>query len=359
MPTQGLPLIKVFGAPYERGLQHGRACGDLIRRYPEVLLEVISLEGRWRALDQTSVPAKVEDLLSRAMTFLPVMEAFAPHLIEEIRGIADGARISFADALLVNVRAEVMGAAAREALCTSLAVGRETTVGRAILSGQTLDQHPANQDLMIILHVEPDIGPAVLICSFAGLVGYPGINSLGVSFFQNALSTHDWRRDGMPHYLLKRVLLERGDVSSCLAAAGAASVCSSANYVVTDRSGRLCDFELAPHRMAVLDAEDGVIIHTNHFRSPSLAPEEALLASLPDSAWRQRRMEALLADRHGRITIDDLKRALSDHDHWPTSICRHESEVRTIASIIAEPEQGRLHVAVGNPCSSDFVTYSL
>jgi isopenicillin-N N-acyltransferase-like protein len=111
--------------------------------------------------------------------------------------------------------------------------------------------------------------------------------------------------------------------------------------------------------MAVLDAEDGVIIHTNHFRSASLAPEDALLASLPDSAWRQRRMEALLADRHGRITIDDLKRALSDHDHWPTSICRHESEVRTIASIIAEPEQGRLHVAGGTPCSSDFVTYSL
>ena len=62
---------------------------------------------------------------------------------------------------------------------------------------------------MIVLHVEPDRGPAILMCTFAGLVGYPGINSLGVSFVQNALSTHDWRRDGMPHYLLKRVLLEQ------------------------------------------------------------------------------------------------------------------------------------------------------
>jgi isopenicillin-N N-acyltransferase-like protein len=90
------------------------------------------------------------------MTFLPVMETFAPHLIEEIRGIADGAHASFAEALRANVRAEVMGAAVNEALCTSLAVGREATADGADLSGQNLDQHPANRSLMNILHVEPD-----------------------------------------------------------------------------------------------------------------------------------------------------------------------------------------------------------
>jgi isopenicillin-N N-acyltransferase like protein len=118
-------LVRIFGGPYDRGRQHGRACGDLIRRYPSVLLEVISLEGRWRALDRVSAPKKREDLLSRAMTFLPAMEAFAPHLVEEIRGIADGAKVPFEEALLVNVRAEMMGALASEALCTSFALGRE------------------------------------------------------------------------------------------------------------------------------------------------------------------------------------------------------------------------------------------
>jgi isopenicillin-N N-acyltransferase like protein len=155
LQVQTPPLVKVFGGPYDRGRQHGRACGDLIRRYPEVLLEVISLEARWRALDRASAPGKPADLLSRAMTFLPAMEAFAPHLVEELRGIADGAKVSFAEALLVNVRAEVMGAAASEALCTSFALGRAVTADGTILSGQNLDQHPANRDLMIMLHVEP------------------------------------------------------------------------------------------------------------------------------------------------------------------------------------------------------------
>jgi predicted choloylglycine hydrolase len=293
------------------------------------------------------------------MTFLPAMEAFAPHLIEEIRGIADGARLSFAEVLLVNVRAEAMGSLASETLCTSFAVGREATADGTVLAGQNLDQHPANRDLMIVLHAEPNQGPAILMCSFAGLVGYPGINSQGVSFFQNALSTHAWRRGWMPHYLLKRVLLEQDDVRGCLAAAGEACVCSSANYVLTDRSGLLCDFELTPLRMAVLEAGCGIVVHTNHFLSPTLVQEEALLSTIPDSARRQPRMEALLSQRFGQITVDDLKTALADHQDWPTSICRHADHVQTIASLIAEPDQGRLHVAAGNACTTDFVTYSL
>jgi isopenicillin-N N-acyltransferase like protein len=353
------PLVKVSGGPYDRGCQHGRACGDLIRRYPGVLLEVISLEGRWRALDRVSAPVKREDLLSRAMTFLPAMEAFAPHLVEEIRGIADGAKVSFAEALLVNVRAEVMGASASEALCTSFALGKEATANGIILSGQNLDQHPANQDLTIILHVEPERGPAILMCTFAGLVGYPGINSLGVSFVQNALSTHDWWKDGMPHYLLKRVLLEQQDARGCTAAASQACVCSSQNYVITDRSGALCDLELTPNRLAVLADKRGIIVHANHFCSSDLASEEALLQNMPDSALRQFQMEALLLEQHGRIGFDHLRSALADHKGWPTSICRHQSDVETIASLIAEPDQGRLHVAAGNPCKTEFVTYSL
>jgi isopenicillin-N N-acyltransferase like protein len=353
------PLVKVFGGPYDRGRQHGRACGDLIRRYPDVLLEVISLEGRWRALDRVFPPKKREDLLSRAMTFLPAMEAFAPHFVEEIRGIADGAKVSFAEALLVNVRAEVMGASVSEALCTSFALGREATADGTILSGQNLDQHPANQDLTIILHVEPDKGPAILMCTFAGLVGYPGINSSGVSFVQNALSTHDWRRDGIPHYLLKRVLLEQQDAHGCISAASQACVCSSQNYVITDRSGALCDLELTPNRFAILRDKQGIIVHANHFCSSDLASEEALLQNMPDSPLRQLQMEALLSELHGRIGINHLKLALADHKGWPTSICRHQSDVETIASLIAEPDEGRLHVAAGTPCKTEFVTYSL
>ncbi|MCP4379854.1 MAG: hypothetical protein GY798_00230 [Hyphomicrobiales bacterium] len=351
-------MVKVHGSPYQRGLQHGRACGDLIARYPDVLLEVLSFEARLRAIEVTSLPTR-DELLGRAMRFLPALEAFASHLVEEVRGIAEGAKLPFAEVLLVNVRAEVMGTVPVENLCTAFAVGPSATADGSVLSGQNLDQHPLNRNLMIVLHVEPDDGPAILMGTFAGLVGYPGINADGLSLFQNALSTTVWRTGAMPHYFLKRVFLEQSNLRQCLAVARKADVCSSSNYIVTDREGTLRDLEMTPDTMAVLEPDDDFLVHANHFRSRNLIPEEALLSALPDSAGRVLRLEELLASRSGRITIDDLKTFLADHEGSPTGICRHEAHAQTISSMIAEPEHGRLHIANGHACTSDFVTYSL
>ena len=359
LASQSIPVIKVQGAPYRRGLAHGRKCGDLIQRYPEILLQVMRLEAGWRALDANACLPDRDGLLARAMKFLPSLDAFAPHLVEEVRGIADGAGLSFAEALLVNVRAEVMGLTTPDQFCTAFALGRSATANRSVLSGQNLDQHPLNRDLMIILHVEPDGGPAMLMCTFAGLVGYPGINSMGVSFFQNALSTKSWRAHAMPHYFFKRALLEQADVHGCLSLAKRAQVCSSANYVLTDREGTLSDLEMTPDGMVSLEPDNDILVHTNHFRSSTLIPEEALLQIIPDSTRRMARMEQLLSSRRGRITLDDSKNALADHQDSPVAICRHQASVETIAAIVAEPEQGLLHVAAGQPCSSEFVTYSL
>ena len=69
------------------------------------------------------------------------------------------------------------------------------------------------------------------------------------------------------------------------------------------------------------------------------------------------------------IRLKDVQQFLADHDGHPVSICRHShagpsgpmlgSSGKTVAALIAEPEQRRLHVALGNPCENPFVTYSL
>jgi isopenicillin-N N-acyltransferase-like protein len=242
--------------------------------------------------------------------------------------------------------------------CTSFAAGRGATVDGGILSGQNSDQSPLNTDLQIVLSVEPDEGPACLMASFAGLVGYPGLNEAGVSFFQNALSTPTWVASGIPHYLVKRVLLEQTSLEDCLAVFRRVQFCSSANYVVTDRQS-IVDVETTPEGFALVTAEGDLVTHGNHFLHPDLVPQEALLPALPDSACREPRLRALLEARRGTLSLADVKAALSDHDRTPASICRHEEALVTIASIVAEPDQGRLHVAVGNPCENEYVAYSL
>jgi isopenicillin-N N-acyltransferase-like protein len=358
-PRPCLPVIKLTGDAFQRGVQHGRAAGHLIRRYPEILLQVLDMEARLRALDSRSVRLTREALLEAAMRFLPSYQAFAPDLVEELRGIAEGAHLSLAEVLLCNIRAEVAGLVGGEALCTAFALGRTATADGSVLAGQNLDQDPVNRELLVVLHVEPDEGPAQLMCSFAGLIGYPGLNEHGLAVFQNALSTWEWRSTGMPHYLFKRVLLSQPDAEACVRLARSVSMCSAANYLIADRTGRLLDLEVTPAGTAVLDGVDDILVHANHFQAPDLVSRDALLAVLPDSPARARRADYLLRSARGHLDLDQARYTLTDHKEAPTSICRHEERLQTIASIIAEPDAGRLHVAAGFPCTTSFESFSL
>ncbi len=363
------PFVEVRGAPRERGRQLGEACREQVRGYPEALRRVLGAEAGLRAVNLDAGPHGPDPgtLESRALTFLPAIEAFAPHLVEEIRGIADGAGVPFATALLVNVRAEVAGVTAAAAGtggaiegCTAFAAGRGATAAGDVLLGQNQDQAPDMEPFGVVVRVRPDGGPPALMASFGGLVGYPGLNGAGVAHFQNALANGVWRH-GLPHYPLKRVLLEQDSLAGCLEVFDRARLTSCGNYVLADRSGHPVDVESTPDGYEVLDSERDVVVHTNHFRSPRFVPAERLLASLPDSASRGERMRSLLLAEHGRITLETVKRCLRDHDGTAGAICRHDPQrpMKTIASIIAEPDAGRLHVTRGNPCEGEYTTYTL
>jgi isopenicillin-N N-acyltransferase-like protein len=209
-----------------------------------------------------------------------------------------------------------------------------------------------------MLRGEPDDAPPALICTFAGLVGYPGINAAGVAVFQNALSTSQWRLRGMPHYLLKRVLLEQVTLAGCIDVLRKARLCSSTNYVLADRDTVLA-VETTPDGIATVVAENDVVVHANHFADPVLAQHDALLPGMPDSACRARRLAALIAQSPERPTAATMMDMLADQGGYPASICRHEPSFASIASLLAEPDHGRLHVAAGNPCQHAAVTYQL
>lgn len=356
------PLVDVAGPPYQRGLQHGRACGDLIRRYAAVMAqsrtEEVGRPGARPALSEA-------ELGRRALLFLPAIEAFAPDQVEEIRGIAAGAELPFELALLANVRGEVFGLDRPSVGCSAVALGRRATADGATLIGQNQDQDPAMQELVVVLRVEPERGPRMLMATFGGLIGYGGINSAGVGYMMNALGNSVWRM-AMPNYPLKRAFLEQDDLAGCLSQVARARVASSANNLLVDRD-RLADVELTPDGYEVLEPDPAAgdfLVHTNHFQAARLAEDERMLARLPDSAPRCDRMEGLVRARHGRLTVDDLKGFLSDHAGCPTSICRHPDpeggrRMTTIYSVIGEPDRGRLHVSVGNPCQSAYTTYQL
>ena len=349
--SKQFPLIKVAGSPYEMGFQHGRACAPRIRRFVQLIIEGAAGGGS----------ASRQEVLNRTKVFLPLFEEYCPELVEEVRGLAAGARISFEEALCLQIRGEINHVRAE---CTAYAISGEGTATGEIIIGQNSDMTPIMEELGIVLHLTPEKGPSIMIWTFGGHLGYHGMNSAGVAHFANALSGGPGWQLGLPHYPIKRRMLEGSTVAECLQLLDDTPVCSSGNYVLTGGCKTIIDVELTPEGYDTLDdAGEGFIVHTNHFLTKRFASPDTDAVSSPDSFQRLERLRTLIKNEYGSITVDSIKRFLSDHENPPISICRHLNEQnqgsKTVASLIAEPESGRFHVCFGNPCENEFQTYEI
>ena len=340
------PLVVAQGSPRELGRQHGEQASGKIHAH----LDMMTSQGRMSR----------ETLRTRALMFQPLFEKYCPHLVEEIRGLAEGARIEFAEAMAVNIRGELHHASAEG--CTAYVIGRAGTSNRQLLAGQNSDMGPEVPPLGYVLHLKPVKGPQILMWTFGGMIGYHGMNSAGVSQFNNALGGGPKVRMGLPHYPVKRMMLECDSMDQITRLFDTVPQASNANYVVSDGHGAILDIESTTAGPKYLkDSGAGFLAHTNHFLFADYATRENYARSLKDSFPRLDRMNSLLQSKFGSLSVDEMKKYLMDHSGYPTSICRHGGgvEMQTVASLISEPDQRCMHVAVANPCEHRFVTYSM
>ena len=289
-----------------------------------------------------------------------MFDQHCPHLVDEIRGLGEGAGIPFAEAMATNIRGEITRAPAGG--CTAYAVRSKGTSSGGVLVGQNSDMSGRAIEFAYVLHLKPTGKPEVLIYTFGGMIGYHGTNSHGVSHFANALGGGPASRFALPHYPVKRLMLECRRMSEVVALLGRVPLASNGNYVMADGEGEILNVEATTEGPQIIrDNGSGFLVHTNHYLSAPYAKKENFEKSWPDSFPRLTRMNALLAEGMGRLDVQAMQRHLSDHSNGNRSICRHpdkQDDNQTVASIIAEPGR-RLHVAAGPPCKGRFVTYSM
>ena len=343
MNSNVFPYIEARGSAYELGFQHGAQAASLIPRYL-LLIERLARLSR-------------DTLCRNAMAFLPLIERLSPVYVQEIHGLAAGAQISFEEAVLCQARLEA--AHAREGGCSAFALTGEATANHQTLAGQNQDLPPEYGDVAIVLHLKPADGrPHVLMFTFAGQLGFVGMNAWGTCLFANALYDAPWAF-GLPKYPIKRLILEQRSVEAAIALLAQHRLVSANNLVLADGAGRLADVEERPEGIALYDDDHPHRrIHTNHYVSPQFAPLET--HSLPDSCPRLDRMRELVQQQWGALTVDSLKTILADHANDPGGICRHgESGWHTISGYIAEPAEGLLHVRRGHGCLGTWETYGV
>ena len=347
------PHHHLHGSHHEVGRQHGEALRPMIRAH----LELIYTQGAQRS---NLAP---ETARRWALAFGPTIGDAAPHFLDEIEGVAEGAGIDRAEALLLQVRQEVAHVARFGTVdleCTSFAVSGAYTRTGGTFAGQNADLAGGVEAFSAVLTFAVTGKPAVMMLVPAGQISYLGISSEGLSADANFLRSAGWRT-GFPRYLLTRLAIEQPNLKAAVDAALAPRRASSRNLLLADRAGAMVDIETTAQEHG-LAWGDGCLVHANHHVLPGMAAHEtANPDELHNSTLRQARIAALMEAHRGRLEAETLKTVLRDHANRPHSICAHPGERASysFASIISDLDAGRLEIAVGPPCEHDYVRYEV
>ncbi|WP_425450161.1 C45 family autoproteolytic acyltransferase/hydolase [Virgifigura deserti] len=359
------PLVVVSGEPFERGRQYGAAASDRIARSVDLYSgQLEDLGCGW---------AEVRRLVDG---FVPTMESYAPDLVEEMRGIAEGAGCEFAAVALVNARTEVLQLARRKIGlpdddadgCTGAVILPKASADGVIIHGQNWDWRAECADTGIVLQIRREDGPDLLTFTEAGGLARNGFNAAGVAITANYLeSDRDYRALGIPLPLIRRRALESQHFAHAIRAVATTPKSGSNNMMLSHVDGFAIDLECAPDEAFALYPEQDLLVHANHWVSPvALAKlKEVGISSTPDSYYRDVRVREALAARHGKLGREDLKAALSDDFGTPYAVCRPpQPNARgnlsaTVAMVIMQPSAGIMEIAPLPALNRSFTTYKL
>jgi isopenicillin-N N-acyltransferase like protein len=365
-----LPFIEASGTHREVGRQIGEAARDLVAQ------GLATYRERFLVLAGFSY----DEALERSHGYLRVAEDYVPQAVDQLRGLAEGANASFADLFAYNCSEEFTcaadhvwppgdaggrtpaGGSVRPASdhCTSVGF----VAGGRVVSGHNEDWYPEDVEGLVVRKVTLNDGTSYLSVGAAYDLPMTGITSRGLTSAANTVYYRD-ERVGVPNNCLLTIVLQQPDLEHVRDLIAAAPRARGSNHLLCDARGRIWDIETSGERWALIDGGD-CFAHANHYVSAELAPGDA--TGSEGSALRSARAEELLVA--GVAAGDDpvalAQVVLSDHANGPLSICGHwdddnpdEDQSVTTASMIWEPAEGRVHIARGQPCSSEYVTYTL
>ncbi len=346
-----LKPISLSGDPYSIGYCHGLSEGSVIRSFLADDFSHINAN-RTKKLPW-------EKILDRVQEHKWIIEQDVPLLAKELRGLADGAGISYDEAILLQMRREIVGK-------SSLASGECSLIAKleqqeAVIA-QTVDQNPVMAALGRIFRIcssDQNI-PEILMFSFSGLLGFLGMNSAGLGIGINFVSSDDWK-PGVSPYLLIRHLLQLRSLEECLQALRQIRRSSSRSFTICDRS-HLAIVEMTSDNLRV--TRGSKLVRTNHFLHADFINLDSMnIFSRNASKLRLERLRELVSAQNWETDPERLFEIFSDHSLYPVGLCAHsEGNARredTVAAVILDLHNQTISIRVGHPCKNPTQNFSL
>lgn len=343
-------FVRAGGAPYEVGYRHGNARATALRAF---LADDLARINRL-----TASPMSLESLQPVLAAYGTAIADAVPALSAELDGLADGAGVSRAEAVLLQARREIIGYQRIPARgdCTTYASLSRGPDGEPVLA-QTVDLNGNLDDQIAVLDVGlSGSGRRALVLSFGGLLGYLGVNSDGLAIGLNLVLGGQWR-PGLPPYLAIRHLLDNaGSVDDALGILRTLPLASSRSLMLCD-TRQAVSVELLGDELRLLSGDE--LVHTNHFLHPDFVSGDQLNVFARNSSLL--RLKAATAGLAELGPADDAEGHFALLCQQPIRVAdtgdiRRE---RTVAAVVMLPSRGELHLRPGDPLASSTEMFSL
>ncbi|HXT36044.1 MAG TPA: C45 family peptidase [Chloroflexota bacterium] len=369
MTTLTVPRsLLLTGSPRERGRVHG----EVLR--PEITGGI----SRWKDALQQATGLPVDDYLDRFVAqtnFLPAIERWTPHLLDEVRGIGEGAGISFRDVYAYQLmdeewlfRIDLKRGGAPLEHCSMVGFFGD---GAPPILGQNMDlpkYYDGTQALLRVRDQNRDLES--LIFTAAGLIGTTGLNNRGVGICCNTLTRLAHAYDGLPAAFIVRRVLESSTLAEASSFVREVSHASGQNYAI-GCPDQIVDFECSAHEVVPFSCGPTHVYHTNHPLVNDDQPAPAGGAGvtkepagerspMSNSEQRLAYLERMIGGQETPRTVDGVKTLLSTRA-VPINVGRDSAgDGMTLGSLIMElTTPPVLHYAPGPPAETAYTRWTL
>lgn len=328
-----MKYIECFGSRFAAGQQYGEQARDEIQACLEYFRPYVNPK---------TFPAIHDTLNSQA-----------PEILDEFRGIAEGAKVSQENLILMN---SLPGGDE----CTPLFL-RNSSDG--IIVAKNNDAAPEEELPFIIRKVTPDRGMAFLQLTYPGwLSGLDMMNAAGLANTHGSVGScfkrpHDSLDIRLRMYQLMRQCRTADELTAGLQASRLTG--KGFSIAVGDSNGTTVILDAAIPLVCERDKNSNFAWATNLYETPFLENADCRPHETRHICVYRYGFLHWTAETHPPQSLADIKSLLSSHEPWGP--CRHAGahNALTTWSMICLPQLGKILIAHGPPCIHQYQEYHI
>jgi predicted choloylglycine hydrolase len=355
--AKSFELLEVKGSYQQIGYQIGRAFGKNIKKV---------IERRFSWHDNLLEILRSKKSRQRSKEYLRITEKHFPHLLDEIKGMADGAGLHFDSVWALCIKSELMAFDPEPTGCSTIFYSEGKNKGLF----HNEDGHQAYDGQMFVINVEPPSGINYLYFVYPGTItgNGPGFNKEGIFQTTNYISSTK-SKIGLPRYILGRAVLEVKTIKEAIEILTLEPRAYPYHHNIGSMTeGKYLSLETTPEKWEIQEPSE-IYFHTNH-----LLFEKTKMYQFQDQDYINTSSLSrfqVIKDNIQNLSMENPRRnnileILTSHVNAPYSPCRHpQGDVKgtTLATAWFDLENAKMRLFKNNPCKalSDnlFVDYSL